>query len=103
LHSEIVDLEIESNPDRERKRRLQLLIPRRRRFIAYEEPMLTRAIELERRGFTGIDALHLACAERAAADFLLTTDDALLRLAARHKDLIQVRVVNPLAWVQDSE
>jgi len=58
----------------------------------------TRAAELERLGFHAFDALHLACAEAAAADVFLTTDDRLLRAAKRHAAELKVRVENPRAW-----
>ncbi|PLZ93497.1 hypothetical protein CEN44_03100 [Fischerella muscicola CCMEE 5323] len=47
------------------------------------------------------DALHIACGEAGKADFLLTTDDRMLRLAVKHKDLLQVRVENPLRWLME--
>ena len=101
LHSEVVDLEIANAPDAKRRERLQALIPRRHRFVRHEPPMSARALELERRGFAGIDALHLACSEAADADVFLTTDDRLLRLAVRHEKLLRVAVANPLAWIQN--
>ena len=101
LHSEVVDLEIANAPDLKRRERLQALIPRRHRYIRHEQRMSARALDLEQRGFSGIDALHLACAESAGADVLLTTDDRLLRLAVRHENFLRVRVANPLAWMQD--
>ncbi|MBG1258672.1 hypothetical protein [Nostoc commune] len=52
-------------------------------------------------GFKDYDALHIACAEAGNADVLLTTDDRMLRLAARYKDLLQVRVENPLQWLRE--
>ena len=94
-------LEIANAPDLKRRERLQTLIPRRHRYIRHEQRMSARALDLEQRGFSGIDALHLACAESAGADVLLTTDDRLLRLAARHEKVLRVRVANPLAWMQD--
>ncbi len=103
LHSEIVDLEIDNNPDAERRQRLRLLIPRQHRYIRYAADVKERALELERCGFSGIDALHLACAEAAEADVFLTTDDRLLRIANRHTELLHVGVANPLAWVQDTK
>ena len=62
--------------------------------------MSARALELERLGFAGIDALHLACAESAKADVFITTDDQLQRVANRHRDFLRVRVANPLTWIQ---
>ena len=101
LHSEVVDLEIANTPALELRQRLQVLIPRQHRYVRCEQKVSARAEELERRGFAGIDALHLACAESAGADVFLTTDDRLLRLAVRHADFLRVRVANPLAWMQD--
>jgi predicted nucleic acid-binding protein len=102
LHSEIVDLEIANAPDLARRKRLQALIPRQHYLILHEQQMSARALELERRGFAGVDALHLACAEIADADIFLTTDDRLLRLASRHEKILRVAVANPLAWMQDN-
>ena len=101
LHSEVVDLEIANTPALELRQRLQALIPRPHRYVRCEQKVLARALELERRRFAGIDALHLACAESAVADVFLTTDDRLLRLAVRYADFLRVRVANPLAWMQD--
>lgn len=100
LHSEVVDLEIANASDVERRERLQTLIPRHH-YIRCDEAISARASELEQRGFAGIDALHLACAESAGADIFLTTDDQLSRRAARLSGFLQVRVANPLAWMQD--
>ena len=101
LHGEIVDLEIAGVSDSARRQRLQALIPRRHEYIRHRREISVRAMELEQRGFTGIDALHLASAESGNADVFLTTDDRLLQLAARHADLLRVKVANPLAWMQD--
>ena len=101
LHSEVVDLEIANTPTLELRQRLQVLIPRQHRYVRCEQKVSARALELEQRGFVGLDALHLACAESAGADVFLTTDDRLLRLAARHTNFLRVRVANPLAWMQD--
>jgi len=101
LHSEVVDLEIANTPALELRQRLQALIPHQHRYVRCEQKASARALELEQRGFAGIDALHLACAESAGANVFLTTDDRLLRLAVRHTDFLRVRVANPLAWMQD--
>ena len=66
LHSEVVDLEIANAPDLKRRERLQSLIPRRHRYVRHEQRMSARALELERRGFAGIDAfIWLARKQRA--------------------------------------
>ena len=52
-------------------------------------------------GLKAYDALHVACAEYAQADVLLTTDDRLCRVATRHAHRLKVRVENPLIWLQE--
>jgi predicted nucleic acid-binding protein len=53
-------------------------------------------------GFTGFDALHVACAEAGGADVLLTTDDGMTRKARRLAREVFVRVVNPLTWLEEA-
>jgi predicted nucleic acid-binding protein len=52
-------------------------------------------------GFGAFDALHLASAEGASAEVLLTTDDRLRRLAAREKARLAVHVENPAKWYSE--
>lgn len=58
------------------------------------DDLVRRTSELMALGFRNFDALHIACAELAAADVFATTDDRLLRLADRHATLLRVRVVD---------
>lgn len=50
-------------------------------------------------GFKLYDALHIAFAEAAEADILLTTDDRLLRKAQVYYDILTVGVNNPVSWL----
>lgn len=47
------------------------------------------------------DALHIACAEHACADVMLTTDDRLKRFADRNAQLLNIHIANPLTWFQE--
>jgi len=51
-------------------------------------------------GFKTYDALHIACAEKAAADVLLSTDDRLLKKAETNQHSLKINIDNPLAWLQ---
>ena len=62
---------------------------------------ILRAEHLEELGYGAFDALHLACAEQAGADSLLTTDDRFLRRARRASGNPQVKVENPLHWLRE--
>lgn len=63
--------------------------------------VLRRVKALEGMGFGVYDSLHLAYAEAAGADVMLTTDDALVRRARRVQHQLGVLVANPLAWLKE--
>ncbi len=60
-----------------------------------------RALELKIAGLKPLDALHVACAEKAKAEILLTTDDNLLNKSFKSKRTLKVKVENPLRWVME--
>ncbi len=43
------------------------------------DSLAKRAQEIEVMGIKGLDALHLACAERLKADYFVTCDDRMIR------------------------
>jgi len=57
--------------------------------------------ELQKEGFQVYDSLHIAYAENAQVDIFLSTDDRLLKLAKRISKRLNVRVENPLVWVEE--
>ena len=91
--------EIDNNRDQERKAQLHKTASAVKKFIKVEEKQNQRAIELQGMGFHFFDALHIACAEEAGVDVLLTTDDRFLRLASRLGKQLTVRVANPVNWL----
>jgi hypothetical protein len=52
-------------------------------------------------GVKALDSLHVACAERAGADVLITTDDLLKNIMSHHSDTMSVRIVNPAVWYEE--
>ena len=60
-----------------------------------------RAAALTIEGYGALDALHLACAEQAGVDALITTDDRFLRRAQRGVGTPTIRVSNPIDWLQE--
>lgn len=99
--SDVLTYEIEQIPDAERWQRVRRLANFVHTVIDLDENVLARAKELEGIGFKAYDALHIASAEQAEADVLLTTDDRLLRLAERHAKQVKVRLYNPLLWLNE--
>ncbi len=101
IASEAPNYEIAQTPDADRRQRVGLLTTAVSRTVLIEAAEEARARQLEVLGFHALDALHLACAESAAADVLLTTDDRFLRLAVRASIGLRIQVANPLTWLQE--
>ncbi len=102
VSSEAVQDEIDGDPSLSRRARVQENADLAKRFVVVEIEQLTRAAELRNLGFGPFDALHIACAEHAEVDVLLTTDDRMLRLALRIKEKLKVKVSNPITWLLDN-
>ena len=58
-----------------------------------------RAEELMEAGLGALDAAHVACAEAASCDCLLTCDDRLIRRARRMH--LELRVQNPVEYLEE--
>ena len=60
------------------------------------DSIASRASTIKSLGITGFDALHIAAAESAECDHLVTTDDRLLKKSQRHQSLLMVSLLNPI-------
>jgi predicted nucleic acid-binding protein len=99
--SDVLTDEIEQTPDTQKLSRSKLLSGFIDENVEIGEKEIKRAAELQKAGFQIFDALHLASAESANADVFLSTDDRLLKLAKRISKRLKIRVMNPLAWVEE--
>jgi len=97
--SEMVETEVAQITDQERRQRIDGALLMARSNIMVNDKVESRAKDLQNLGFQGFDALHLACAEIAQADVFLSTDDRLLRRAARYSNSLTVAVDNPATWL----
>jgi len=66
--------------------------------VIVDEDIVRRASELDDIGLRAVDALHVACAERSV-DVMLTIDDELLKKVKINKNIIRIRVENPVRWL----
>jgi hypothetical protein len=98
VSSTIVEREVLRNRNAARRVYTLELLADASGVIAADNRDLDRAFALERFGFSQMDAQHVACAERAHADALLTTDDKFVRRAQRFAAEIHARVLNPIFW-----
>ena len=48
-------------------------------FVAKNDALVARSKDLEKSGVMAMDALHVACAESACADYFVTCDDTLIK------------------------
>jgi hypothetical protein len=99
--SEILKYEINKTPDVTRKQKVLSLLKLCSTMIAADEKIRMRAKELAAFGFSGLDAYHIASAEKGRVDCFLTTDDAILKLGKRCKDKIGMRIIDPINYVQE--
>lgn len=97
--SDVVDHEVSLTPDITRRSRVGALLSGATERMTLDDDDEKRAVELRALGFHALDALHLACAERAGVDVFLTTDDRLLKTAARSATDLRITVDNPLRWI----
>ena len=97
--SDVLLDEILETADINRREKVMLLYHAASEHINFSEAIFSRAKELEQYNIKSFDALHIASAEAARADVLLTTDRKLINAAARAGALIPVR--NPLVWLTE--
>ena len=99
IGSDILRLEIERMSDGVKKQRVKELYQVASMSISYSEEIKDRAAEIVSTSkIRNFDSLHIASAEVAGVDVLITTDDKLEKMAAKLN--LKIKVVNPLkfAW-----
>jgi len=83
VNSFALQYENSKNPKIENMLRISDILKDSTDYISYDKWILERSIELEEYGLTGMDAVHIACAEKAKADFFVTCDDDLVKKLER--------------------
>ena len=87
IHSFVLEYENRKNPRPGTRAFIGNLLAEASEFIPRRESVSQRALELEKKGIMGMDALHVACAEEAGADYFVSCDDVLIKRLARIEDL----------------
>jgi len=101
IGSDAIDFEVAKMPDQNKRIMVQILSTLHDIHIKVDSGVEKRALELNKMGLKAMDALHIACAEKAKAEILLTTDDYLLTKAVQNKKKLKLRIENPLRWVME--
>ena len=98
IWSAIMDVENSANPDLNRKVAIADWQKLGVEDVSVNERVEAAAETLSRIGVKPMDALHVASAIEAHAEYFLTTDKALIRKMAKHDS---IRVVDPVDFVRE--
>ena len=98
--SEVLEAEILDNPYSDGRQEVLELLALSTERITLTDQAFRRADVLEKLGHGAFDALHLACAEQAQVDALLTTDDRFIRRVRRGLGSSAISVENPVNWTR---
>lgn len=100
IWSYILELENANNPFVERRKAIEQWQVLSKADMSETEAILKTANSLQKLGLKSKDALHIACAVEAKADYFVTTDDLIIK---KLHDFSGVRVVNPLDFIDHVE
>jgi len=100
INSFVLEDENTRNPFIVRKDKISDLLKVAIKYVGYSEKLENRAKEIEKFGIMAIDALHIACAEMAKADFFVTCDDLLVRKGmANNKERLKVKIIGLMEFL----
>ena len=87
INSFVLDYENRKNPRPDNRAFIESLLAESSEFVPPSASIIQRAFELEKKGIMSMDALHVACAEEAKADYFVSCDDVLVKRLGRVEDL----------------
>ena len=99
LSSGAIDFEISQIHDTETQEKINTLYSSASEHHNITQEIVDRAKDFHVHNIGYFDSLHLAIAEDAKANVLLTTDDRLLKRA--QKTNARIRVANPVIWLME--
>ena len=102
VSSEILLFEIGQNPNPTRQEYALNVIAKAKTFVMLDERVEKRAREFDALGIKPLDALHLASAEEACADYFCTCDVSFFRKAKSIPGL-KTKVVSPIELIEEVE
>jgi predicted nucleic acid-binding protein len=100
ISSEILLFEIGRNSNQIRKEYALEIASKAKSFVGISPKIEKRSRQFGEFGIKPLDAVHLACAEEACADYFCTCDDDFLNKARKVQGL-KVKVVSPLELAKE--
>jgi predicted nucleic acid-binding protein len=100
IGSEVLKYEIDKTLDINKKEKMLNIYSMAKNQIMLNDDIERRADNLIKYGIKIMDALHLACAEYAKVDVLLTTDVSFGKKAIL---ISSIKIDNPVNWLMESK
>ena len=100
VSSVALEFEVRKNPHSIRKAYTEDVLSHAKHFVALTEEIESLSRQFAREGLKPLDALHVACAIFAQADFFCTCDDGILK-RAKAIATGSTRVVTPPELIQE--
>ena len=97
--SYILDYENSKNPFPERRIQIRAWRTYASEDIVESEELLAIAERMQEIGLKKMDALHIASAIVAGADYFLTTDDRILK---KYERIHEIRVTDPFGFIKEA-
>jgi len=102
VSSEAIEAELKRMVNFEKLDKIRELLQVAENKIILTEEIDKRSQEIEKLGFGLYDSFHIACAETAKTDVLLTTDDRLLKKAIKYSHFLKIKLDNPVTWLMNT-
>jgi hypothetical protein len=99
VSSDVVDMEITDIKDVSKRNKIAEFCELAQEKVFATEATASRANELQALGFKALDSFHIALAESADVNVLLSTDDKMVKLSKRLN--LNIKVKNPLSWLPE--
>jgi predicted nucleic acid-binding protein len=98
--SDVLMLEMSQMLDADKKQKVSELYSIAGLSVKYTRQIYERAQEIKQQSkLRSLDSLHIACAEKAKADVLLTTDDRLEKESSKLD--LTIKIMNPLKYLME--
>jgi predicted nucleic acid-binding protein len=98
IWSYILDYENSKNPFPERAEQIAKWRSYSYCDIIEDEGIIKAATKFNQQGIKKIDALHIACAIKANADYFLTTDDGILKKTSVVRE---IKITDPIGFIKE--
>ncbi|MCD8006827.1 MAG: PIN domain-containing protein [Oscillospiraceae bacterium] len=98
--SSLLEIEIGKINDCEKKSKILKCYQSVDEIVRFSDSIDLRSLQIqEQSNIHAYDSIHIACAEEAGADVMLTTDDRLIKMASRLD--LKVKVMNPRDFIDE--